>query len=66
MIDFYKYLYTGLETCRPIFELLDFPKVSWEEKEWSERNFTKVEVLQIIKQCDGEKAQGPDGLPWIS
>jgi len=62
MIDFYKDLYTESETWRPSFELLDCPKVSREEQEWLERPFTEAKVLQIVKQCDGDKAPNPDGF----
>lgn len=61
MIDFYKDLYRESQIWRP-FELLDCPRFSREEQKWLERPFTEAEVLKIVKQCDRDKASGPDGF----
>uniref|UniRef100_M1D672 Uncharacterized protein n=1 Tax=Solanum tuberosum TaxID=4113 RepID=M1D672_SOLTU len=61
MIEFYSKLYTEPESWRPSFEFRGCPTVSAEENEWLQRPFTE-EVLQTIKQCDGDKAPGPDGF----
>jgi len=54
-------LYTESEMWRPSFEYVNCPRISQEEQDWLERPFTEEEVLNIIKQCDGDKAPGPDG-----
>ncbi|WMV32615.1 hypothetical protein MTR67_026000 [Solanum verrucosum] len=46
---------------RHSFEYVNCPRISQEEQDWLERPFTEEEVLNIIKQCDGDKAPGPDG-----
>ncbi|WMV36831.1 hypothetical protein MTR67_030216 [Solanum verrucosum] len=61
MIEFYRKLYTESEMWRPSFEYVNCPRISQEEQDWLERPFTEEEVLNIIKQCDGDKAPGPDG-----
>ncbi|WMV08457.1 hypothetical protein MTR67_001842 [Solanum verrucosum] len=62
MIEFYKNLYTELESWRPAFAIANCPRISQEDQEWLQRPFTEAEVLGIFKQCDGDKAPGPDGF----
>jgi hypothetical protein len=33
-----------------------------EEKMWLERDFEEVEVWEVVKGMDGDKAQGPNGF----
>lgn len=61
MIDYYRKLYTEPEDLRPSFDSLDCPTISQEEQIWMQRPFTEAEVLKCLKQCDGDKAPGPDG-----
>lgn len=61
IIDYYKKLYTESELWRPSFEFVNCPRISQEEQDWLQRPFTEEEVLNIIKQCDGDKVPGPDG-----
>ncbi|KAG5631748.1 hypothetical protein H5410_003465 [Solanum commersonii] len=46
------------ESWRPSFEFRGCSTVSAEENKWLQRPFTEEEVLQTIKQCDGDKAPG--------
>ncbi|KAK6780580.1 hypothetical protein RDI58_022764 [Solanum bulbocastanum] len=62
MVEFYKRLYSESESWRPGFDMIDCPTISQEEQDWLQRPFSEEEVLNIIKQCDGDKAPGPDGL----
>ncbi|CAN4090148.1 unnamed protein product [Withania somnifera] len=62
MIEFYKKLYTETEVWRPSFEFVNCPRISQEEQQWLQRPFSEAEVLNIVKQCDGDKAPGPDGF----
>ncbi|KAG5585506.1 hypothetical protein H5410_045940 [Solanum commersonii] len=62
MIEFYKNLYSESEGWRPAFGIANCPRISQEDQEWLQRPFTEVEVLGIIKQCDGDKAPGPNGF----
>ncbi|KAG5624658.1 hypothetical protein H5410_009876 [Solanum commersonii] len=62
MIEFYKKLYIETELWRPSFEYVNYPRISQEEQDSLQRPFSEDEVLNIIKQCDGDKAPGPDGF----
>ncbi|KAG5602255.1 hypothetical protein H5410_033625 [Solanum commersonii] len=62
MIEFYRKLYTESEMWKPSFEYVNCPRISQEEQDWLERPFTE-EVLNIIKQCDGDKALGLMATP---
>jgi len=62
MIKFYKKLYSESEKWRPTFDMLGCPTILPEEQEWLQRPFSEAEVLNIIKQCDGDKAPCPDGF----
>jgi len=42
--------------------MLGCPTILPEEQEWLQRPFSEAEVLNIIKQCDGDKAPCPDGF----
>uniref|UniRef100_A0A0V0I549 Putative ovule protein n=1 Tax=Solanum chacoense TaxID=4108 RepID=A0A0V0I549_SOLCH len=62
IIEFYENLYSESESWRPTFDIANFPRISPEEQDWLQRPYTETEVLGIIKQCDGDKAPGPDGF----
>jgi len=57
-----KKIYTETELWRPYFKYVNYPRISQEEQDWLQRPFSEDEVLNIIKQCDGDKAPGPDGF----
>lgn len=38
------------------------PRITQEEQDWLQRPFSETEVLNIIKQCDGDNAPRPDGF----
>ncbi|PHT82420.1 hypothetical protein T459_15435 [Capsicum annuum] len=62
MAEFYKRVYSEPESWRPGFDMIDCPTISREEKNWLQRHFSEDVVLNVIKQCDGDKAPGPNGL----
>ena len=39
-----------------------FSSIAEEEKMWLERDFEEMEVWQVVKGMDGDKAPGPDGF----
>jgi hypothetical protein len=41
---------------------LDFARITGEEKDSLEQKFKKEEVLQVLKDLQGDKAPGPDGF----
>lgn len=39
--------------------MIDCLTISWEEQNWLQRPFPEEEVLNVIKQCDGELETKP-------
>ena len=62
VVQFYESLYQELESWRPTVNGLDFEVISSEERDMLERSFTSEEVLQVVKDLQGDKAPGPDGF----
>ena len=62
VVQFYASLYQEHESWRPTVEGLDFDMISEEEQALLERRFDKEEVLQVVKDLQGDKAPGPDGF----
>jgi hypothetical protein len=59
-VQFYESLYQEHESWRPTVNRLDFDVISSEERNMLERSFTSDEVLQVVKDLQGDKAPGPD------
>uniref|UniRef100_A0A2N9IL89 Reverse transcriptase zinc-binding domain-containing protein n=1 Tax=Fagus sylvatica TaxID=28930 RepID=A0A2N9IL89_FAGSY len=62
VIQFYVSLYQEQESWRPTVDGLDFDMIFEEEQTLLERKFDREEVLQIVKDLQGDKAPGPDGF----
>ena len=62
VVDFYKKLYQELESWRPTIDSLDFACLHKAERYSLEREFEKEEVLEALKEAEGDKAPGPDGF----
>ena len=60
VVDFYKKLYQELESWRPTIDGLDFACLDKAERYSLEREFEKEEVLEALKEAEGDKAPGPD------
>ena len=43
-------------------EGLDFAFIEEEERQFLEKEFTKEEVIQVLREMKGDKAPGPDGF----
>ena len=43
-------------------EGLDFACIEEEERQFLEKKFTKEEVIQVLREMEGDKAPGPDGF----
>ena len=50
----------------PFLDVLDFPRISGDNVEWLEKPFEESEVLEVIKEFNGDKSPGPDGFRWLS
>ena len=61
--------FEGLFSCEaPVFR--GFDGVEWEGirayfSSWLERPFTEEEVKDVVFDCDGNKAPGPNGFQWL-
>ena len=61
VVAFYKKLYQELESWRPTIDGLEFDCLDETEKLSLERDFEKKEILEALKEAEGDKALGPDG-----
>jgi hypothetical protein len=61
IVQFYKKLYTEQSNWRPRMDNQAFSSIDDEEKVWLERDFEEMEVWEVVKGMDGDKAPGPDG-----
>ena len=43
-------------------EGLDFARIEEEERQFLEKEFMKEEVIQVLREMEGDKAPGPDGF----
>uniref|UniRef100_A0A2N9F2D7 Reverse transcriptase domain-containing protein n=1 Tax=Fagus sylvatica TaxID=28930 RepID=A0A2N9F2D7_FAGSY len=62
VVQFYKSLYHEHEEWRPDVDGLSFTSIGEEAKDRLERRFDKEEVVQVLKDLEGDKAPGPDGF----
>jgi hypothetical protein len=62
VVHFYESLYQESETWRPTVDGLEFDVITANERAVLERQFDKDEVLQVVKDLQGDKAPGPDGF----
>ena len=47
---------------RPTMDGLDFACIEEDERLSLEKEFTKVELIQALREMEGNKAPGPDGF----
>ena len=62
LVLFYQGLYKETDLGRPSMDGLDFACIVEEERLSLEKEFTKEEVLQVLREVEGDKAPGPDGF----
>ena len=55
-------MYEEIELGRPTMDGLDFACIEEEERLSLEKEFTKEEVIQVLREMEGDKAPGPDGF----
>ena len=60
VVHFYESLYQESETWRPTVDGLEFAVITTNDNALVERQFDKDEVLQVVKDLQGDKAPGPD------
>uniref|UniRef100_A0A2N9GYT9 DC1 domain-containing protein n=1 Tax=Fagus sylvatica TaxID=28930 RepID=A0A2N9GYT9_FAGSY len=62
VVQFYKSLYQETEEWLPDVDGLSFASIGAEAKSRLERRFDKEEVVQVLKDLEGDKAPGLDGF----
>ena len=62
IVQFSRNLYTEQSNWRPRMDNQVFSSIDEEEKMWLERDFEEMEVWEVVKGIDGDKALGPDGF----
>ena len=62
VVQFYKTLYQESEEWRPFVEGLEFDQIEEAERGWMERRFEKDEIIQVVRNMEGDKAPGLDGF----
>ena len=62
VVDFCKRLYQESEALRPTIDGLEFACLDEIERSMLEREFEKEEIIEALKEAEGDKAPGPDGF----
>ena len=57
-----KTLYKETEGWRPFVEGLEFDHIGDVERVWLKTKFEREEILQVVRDLEGDKAPGPDGF----
>ena len=60
--QFYMNLYSEQQVQHPFPDVLDFPRISGDNVDWLERHFEETEILEVIKEFNGDKSLGPDSF----
>ena len=62
LVLFYQGLYEENEVWRPTMDGLDFACIEEKERLSLEKEFSKEEVFQVLKEMEGDKAPSPNGF----
>ena len=65
IVNFYSSLYQENESWRPMADGLSFYSIGAAARVHIERPFELEEVLQVLKDVQGDKAPGPDGFTMV-
>uniref|UniRef100_A0A2N9FRM3 Reverse transcriptase domain-containing protein n=1 Tax=Fagus sylvatica TaxID=28930 RepID=A0A2N9FRM3_FAGSY len=59
---FYEQLYMEDGYCRPTLDEVDFTSITAKDAVWLDRPFKEMEIEDVVRGCNGDKALGPDGF----
>ena len=62
VVQFYETMFCETEDWRPQVDGSSFASISEDERNVLERRFDKEEIVQVLKDFQGDKAPGPDGF----
>jgi hypothetical protein len=65
IVNFHKQLYLEQYMWRPKFDGFSFLSIDVEEINWMEREFQGSEMLEVVRNFNGDKAPGFDGFSII-
>ena len=61
-VQFYETLYTETEDWRPFVDELSFSRIVDMDRNLLDSRFERDEILQVVKDLQGDKSPGPDGF----
>jgi hypothetical protein len=61
-VQFYENLYTETEEWRPFVDDLPFSRIDETDRSLLDSRFERDEILQVVKDLQGDKSPGPDGF----
>jgi hypothetical protein len=62
IVNYYDSLYTEQTSWQPRVNGISFSSIDADECLWLERGFEEHEVLEVVREMNGNKAPGPDGF----
>lgn len=62
ILAFFKSLYSEDEPSKLPWSYPDCPRISMEDNLELQQPFLEEEILAVLKECEGDKAPGPDGF----
>ena len=68
VVQFYESLYTEKESWRPFVADLPFSVIEDSDRALLDSRFEREEIIQVIRDLQGDKSLGPDGfnMCWAS
>ena len=60
--QFFMNLYSEQQVQHPFSDILAFPRIYRDNVDWLEKPFEESEVLEVIKEFNGDKSPRPDGF----
>lgn len=64
MAHFFENLYTSDHFHKPSLDGVHFLSISPQIQTWMEREFETDEVDKVLRECEGDKAPGPNGFSF--
>jgi hypothetical protein len=65
IVHFYKQLYSEQYNWQPKLDSLSFMSTNAKERNWLERDVKESEVLEVVREFNGDRAPGLGDLLWL-
>jgi len=66
IVNYYDSLYIEQSSWRPRVDGISFSSIDADECLWLERDFEELEVWEVVREMNGDKAPGPMVFLWRS